>query len=116
MASRGTPVDKADAVKPDKSVRRRQPKVAVPSLRDRIDKCGWKSVFVSPHSMRVLSEGLARSRCLGLRGKQNPAHDRAKRTYQTGRQKRSHVTRLSDITPELCQFIESVFPKSILIV
>src|SRR6266849_2596498 len=100
MACLGTPVDKADAVKPDKSVRRGKPEIAVLSLRNRVDERGWDAVFVSPDSMRVLGEGLARSRCVGLQRKQDPARSRAEGTYQTGRQKRSHVTRLSDITPE----------------
>src|SRR5712692_9388191 len=61
MVSLGTPVDKADAVKPDKSVRCGQPKIAVLSLHNRIDEGGWDAIFVTPDRMSVLGEGLVKS-------------------------------------------------------
>lgn len=59
MARLGTPVDTAEPVKPDKSVRRGQPQIAVLSLRNRVDERGRDAIFVSPDSMRVFGEGLA---------------------------------------------------------
>jgi len=60
MAGLGTPVDKPDAVKADKSVRRGQPKIAVLSLCDRVDERGRDAVLVGPDRMRVFGKRLVR--------------------------------------------------------
>src|SRR5712664_4150047 len=83
MASFRTPMDKPYAVKPVKSVRRGQPKITVPSLRDRVDKCGRDPVFVGPDCVRVLRQRLVGIARLGLQRQQTPAHSRAERTHQT---------------------------------
>src|ERR1700730_3815915 len=79
MARLRTPVQKPYAVKLVESVRRSQPKIGVLGLRDRVDECGWKSIFVGPDRVRVLSKGLVGIECVGPRRKQDQARTRAER-------------------------------------
>src|SRR5260370_41498808 len=90
MTSLGTPVNKADAVKLDKCVRSRQPKVAVLSRRDRVDECRWKSVFMRPDSLRVLGERLRRGERADGQQREGTTYSREDGVYQTACQRRSH--------------------------
>ncbi len=83
-------MDKADAVKPNKSIGRSQPKITVSSLRDRTDERGRDAIFGGPDCMRVFGKGLVRIRCFGLQRKQDAARSRAEGTYQTTCQQESH--------------------------
>src|SRR5712664_268285 len=90
MTSLGTPVNKADAVKLDKSVRSSQPKKAVLSLRHRVDECRWKSVFMRPDSLRVLGKRLRRGVRASRQEREGTTCSRQEETYQTACQRRSH--------------------------
>src|ERR1700686_2358895 len=104
MASLGTPVEKAYAIKPDKSVRRGQPKITVPSLRDRVDECGWDPVFVGPDCVRILRQRLVGIARLSLQRQQTPARTRAERTHQTAARRKHMPWSHADPTGLLYQF------------
>ena len=81
---------KAYAVESDDAVRSAQPNIAILSLRDRVDECGRKSVFVRPDCMGVFGKRLLRSERVGRKQKHGAARSREEGTYQIACQRRSH--------------------------
>jgi hypothetical protein len=74
-------MDKPHTIKPEKPVRRGQPKISVLGLCDRVDKCGWKPFLVRPHGMRVLGERLVGIRYGGERQREDTVRSGVEEMY-----------------------------------